>query len=318
MQSGNQDKINEVMQIFADPISHASLELGEDSLRLYNAVQSIVSRDGVFVFLPRTNEEYEGAYLNKIKYTPRTERFPFTIPLWMMAHGYVWEVGRQFAPGSIICELGCASGVNYFGKRYNMIGVDYSLASLRGIENYRFKVQADAIQLPFRNESLDGIVSSFFWEHIAPADKVTMLAEFSRVLKPGGKVVLLYDIETQNQLINRLKREDIKAYNTLFLEKDYHIGYETLGENKRKFEDAGFEVCKHFGMERTLWLSNSAYTKLATRNTGYGKFASMMKAVSGGVGKGYLYMFMLRLFDETIGRMWNAKKSRIAISVLKK
>lgn len=305
-------------ELFASPESHQHLALELNPLRLYNMNESYVAAEGVFVFLQDVNSAYEGAYLNKVKYLPKVDRFPFTMPIWAMAHGYVWEVRKQFKPGSILCELGCASGVNYFGSRYEMVGVDYSFSSLKEIENYRFKIQADAIRLPFRNESLDGIVSSYFWEHISPSDKEMMLQEFYRVLKPGGKVVMLYDIETKNSLISRLKKRDIHAYNSLFLDKDYHIGYETLEENWRKFIRAGYTVIKHFGMERTFFQSGSVYAKLSTRRGGYGLFSRVMRTLSSMTPLNYFYMSFLRIVDETVGRFWSAQKSRIILSVIQK
>src|SRR5688500_18579322 len=167
--------------IFASPVTGKPLQLVNNPLRLHNETEEFPSDTGVLLFLKKQNEEYEGSYLNKIKYVPKSESVPYTIPLWMIANGYLWEVRKQFRKGDTICELGCASGVNYFGSRFNMIGVDYSLTSLRGIENYAYKIQADALKLPFQDKSLDGVISSYFWEHIDPNQKDLMLKEFFRV-----------------------------------------------------------------------------------------------------------------------------------------
>ena len=176
---------------FISPFSGAPLSFDPESKRLFNGQEEFQSRDEVFILLKGKNKEYEAAYLNKVKFIPPIDVFPFTIPLWMMTSGYVWEVRQQFKKGAVICELGCASGVNYFGNQFKMIGLDFSFESLKHIENYQYKIQANAISLPFKSESMDGIISSFFWEHISPEDKLIMLHEFKRVLKPGGKVVML-------------------------------------------------------------------------------------------------------------------------------
>ena len=301
---------------FASPVTGRPLHVAENPLRLYNDAEEFKSEKGVLLFLERQNEEYEGSYLNKIKYVPKTESVPHTIPLWMIANGYLWEVRKQFSKGDTICELGCASGVNYFGSRFNMVGVDFSLRSLQGIENYAFKIQANALKLPFKSGSLDGVISSYFWEHIDPKEKPIMLEEFYRVLKPGGKVIMLYDVETENQLVELLKKRDLKLYQKLFLEKDYHIGYETLDENNHHFTKAGFRIVKSFGMERTFFQSSSVYIKMADIPTWYGRYSKLMTKITSSRLAEYANIFFVRLIDVTVGKLLPEKRSRIAISVL--
>lgn len=309
---------NPVNEIFASPQTGLPLEIVSVPLRLVNLEEEFKSDDNVIRMLEVRNEAYEGTYLNHIKYLPKVDLFPFTIPLWMMSNGYVWEVRKVFKQHDLICELGCASGVNYFGERFSMVGLDYSFASLKSIDNYKFKVQADAIRLPFRDNCLDGIISSFFWEHILPEDKDRMLKEFYRVLKPGGKVVLLYDVETKNGLIELLKGDDLERYEELFKRGDYHIGYETIEENYSRFKQAHFNVLRHFGLERTFFQSRSVYIKLSEMNTLYGNYAKFLNWMMSKRIMEYLNILLVRLIDETFGRFWNKSKSRIVLSVLEK
>ena len=308
----------DIFSILSSPKSKAPLSLDTSKEYLIADDERYQKRNDVWILMDQINQEYEGAYLNKVKYVPRHDRFPWSWPLWIMVNGYLWEVRRRFTPGALICELGCASGVNYFGQRYSMIGLDYSIQSLQAIENYQIKIQADAIQLPFQDGVLDGIISSYFWEHILPTDKEKMLKEFRRVLKPGGKVVMLYDVETDNTLIGKLKHTDIKKYEALFLDGDFHIGYETMKENRQKFESNSFTILKHFGMERTWMQSNSVYVKLSTCTGGYGVFARIMKSLTSSGPLAYLHMLCIRVIDETLGRLWPVRRSRIAISVLER
>jgi SAM-dependent methyltransferase len=304
--------------LFLSPVTGNALTVRHHPLQLYNETEVFQSQDNVLQLLPERNVEYEGSYLNKTRYIPKKEAFPFTLPLWMITNGYVWEVRKQFAKGAIICELGCASGVNYFGSVYNMIGIDYSMTSLKAIDNYQYRIQANAIALPFRDESVDGIISSYFWEHILPSDKEKMLREFKRVLKPGGKVVMVYDVDTENSFINLLKKQDLALYDKLFKEGDYHIGYESMDENEAKFLDAGFEVRKHFGMERTPYQSSSVYLKMKSLPTWFGKFSGLMAKLASNRILNYANTMALRVVDETVGRLVDKRKSRIAISVLQK
>lgn len=272
--------------------------------------------DNVVLFLEKPDDFYEGAYMNRIKFLPKTSFFLENLPLWLISNGYLWEVRRSFKKGSQLLELGCASGVDYFGSRFNMIGLDLSFQSLKGLHNYKMGLQADATKLPLPDASVDGVISSYFWEHIPPPVKELMLQEFKRVLKPGGKIVFLYDVTTNNTVVNLIKKNDINRYNELFLDGDGHFGYETPIENKARFIKAGYKVITHFGMERTCLQSNSVFEKLRHLNGFAGFVGKLGYAISAGRIKGYLYTFFVRLTDETWGRLLGISKSRIIISVL--
>jgi len=297
-------------------------ELFKDSknscLTTQDGLENFTIIDGAYKFLKIDDSFYEGAYLNRTKFIPNSNN-PFNIvPLWMINHGYLFAVRNTFARGSTILDLGCASGVDFFGANFNMIGIDLSLASLKGLKNYQLAVQADATKLPFENSSVDGVISSFFWEHIPPDIKGTMLMEFYRVLKPGGKIVFLYDIETENTLIKKIKNKSKDLYNNLFLNRDGHLGYETLNENAVRFKKFGYTVKKHFGMERTWIVSNSALEKLRNLNGLVGIYSSVLFRITNLRLFSYLYVLFVRLWDETFGRLWDENKSRIVITVAEK
>lgn len=277
-----------------------------------------IKNKNIISFLLEHDDFYEGAYLNRVHFVPKSEKWYHVLPLWLISNGYLWNVRKYIPKDSVVLELGCASGIDYFGTRYQMIGIDLSLTSLKNLHNYRYAIQADASNLPLQDNSVDGIISSYFWEHIPPQVKEHMLLEFKRVLKPGGKVVFLYDVETNNSFINILKNKNIDLYSKLFLEKDGHLGYETPDVNKNRFEQHGFRIIKHFGMERTWIQSLSVYEKY--------RHLSGWEAWIGKVG--YIWskfrvttlinILFVRIIDETIGRLFSFDKSRILISVLEK
>lgn len=59
----------------------------------------------------------------------------------------------------------------------------------RGNKVCRFEVAA-AEDLPFENESFDGVVSSLFFHHVPLDLKERALLEAHRVLRPGGKLII--------------------------------------------------------------------------------------------------------------------------------
>ena len=56
-------------------------------------------------------------------------------------------------------------GVSYFGQRYKMIGCDLSLSSLKSTAKiYDICIHANPLEfLPLPDNSVEGIVSSYFW-----------------------------------------------------------------------------------------------------------------------------------------------------------
>ena len=199
-----------------------------------------------------------------MRFLPRSERPWHIWPVWLINSGYPWMVRRHVPEGGVVLELGCAGGVRYFGKRYRMIGCDLSFTSLKKLVGiYDHLIQADAcIRVPLPNNSVDAIVSSFFWEHIPLASKKIILSELYRILRPGGKIIFLYDVETRNPLINHYKQKNPLLYNRLFLEKDGHFGYQRPVDNLTLFQDAGFKMLEHQGMEKTWFQYASTYSKL--------------------------------------------------------
>jgi SAM-dependent methyltransferase len=261
---------------------------------------------------------YEGAYENQVHFLPRSERPWHAWPLWLINSGYPWTVRRFVPPGATVVELGCAGGVRYFGQRYRMVGCDLSLSSLKKLEFYERRVQADAaVCIPLPDSSVDAVVSSYFWEHIPPAVKPKILKECQRILRPAGKLVFLYDVETENPLIRRYKHRNRPLYEKLFIEGDSHLGYQRPDENLAIFDGAGFRLIDHRGMEKTWFQSPSAYIKLAQ----FGTERVHLLALAARLGQQpffYPYTAFMRLIDTLICRWLPAGWARIDLVVYEK
>ena len=250
------------------PHDHHSLRKTPLGLSCAECGRHYPIQNGVARILDHTDTFYEGAYENQTGFLPRSEKPWHAWPLWLINGGYLWTVRRFIPQGATVVELGCAGGVRYFGQRYQMVGCDLSFSSLKKLEFYERRVQADAaFCIPLPDKSVDAVVSSYFWEHIPPSVKPNILRECQRILRPGGKIVFLYDVETENPLIRRYKNNNRPLYNKLFIEGDGHLGYQRPQENLATFEEAGFRVIEHRGMEKTWLQSPSAYTKLAQFGT---------------------------------------------------
>jgi ubiquinone/menaquinone biosynthesis C-methylase UbiE len=274
--------------------------------------------DAVICTIEKSDTFYEGAYENQVRFLPRSERWWHTWPLWLINGGFLWTVRRHVPPGKRVVELGCAGGVSYFGQRYRMIGCDLSLSSLKRVEGYERKLQSDASRcIPVPDECVDAIVSSYFWEHIPPIAKEEILRECMRVLRPGGKLIFLYDVETSNPLIKKFRRLNEALYARLFISDDGHFGYEKPSENLRHFKQAGFSVIEHRGLEKTPLQSPSAYSKLAKFNTAADVLFGNLSRL-GGQPYFYFYTFLTRFFDAFVCPLLPAKWSRMDMVVCEK
>jgi SAM-dependent methyltransferase len=99
----------------------------------------------------------------------------------------------SFLPeGGKVLDVACGSATNasLVRRRCSYVGADISPTGLRRVSGSALRlVCADAEQLPFARESFDATISTFALEHCV--NPVQMLQEMHRVVRPGGRIVLL-------------------------------------------------------------------------------------------------------------------------------
>ncbi len=116
---------------------------------------------------------------------------------------YWWFQGRKkiitacleahglLRPGAQVLDVGCGTGLMLQSLApYQPVGLDFSHLAMdfcrkRGIDRL---VQADVIQLPFRDASFDLILALDMLEHVERDD--LLVQQFFRVLRPGGCAVI--------------------------------------------------------------------------------------------------------------------------------
>ena len=125
------------------------------------------------------------------------------------------------------------------------------------LENIEF-VQADAENLPFATNDFDRVTIAFGLRNVT--DKLTALKSMYRVLKPGGKLLVLefskpqtpllakaYDLYSFNVIpkIGGLVANDSASYQYLVESIRMHPDQETL---KSMLQEAGFEDVEYFNL----------------------------------------------------------------------
>lgn len=260
-------------------------------------------KDGIASFLAKDDSFYEAKYNNRTRYMPRNDGFLATLPLRVVLQGYPNAIARELPAGSTIVEIGCAAGIDWFGKRYRMIGLDLSLTALRiASQTYAEVVQCDATRMPLDDASVDGVISSCLFEHLSPEGKDALLAECRRVLKPGGKLVFFYDIKTDNPVIASYRRRRPDLYQSSFLDSDGHIGYDTIDRNRQHYRDAGLRITGEVFHERTPLLPNSVWQKLSLWPGLHGVMARVGRTLTSGYAR-LPSLAAIALTDATLGRL---------------
>jgi SAM-dependent methyltransferase len=114
-------------------------------------------------------------------------------------HWHRYAFARRFVAGKRTLDVACGEG---YGSALiadvaaSVVGIDVDAAAIAHARqayathvNLRF-VEGSAAALPLPDASVDAVVSFETIEHLSAGDQPLMLAEFARVLAPGGVLVI--------------------------------------------------------------------------------------------------------------------------------
>ncbi|MBX3192228.1 MAG: class I SAM-dependent methyltransferase [Labilithrix sp.] len=107
----------------------------------------------------------------------------------------------ELAPGKAVLDIGCANGATMVycglqGATVHGCDLDERAVGFANNELARFDIRGEAIVgdatklTAYADDTFDAVISSDFVEHITDEQKVAMLLEAKRVLKPGGLLVI--------------------------------------------------------------------------------------------------------------------------------
>ena len=186
-------------------------------------------------------------------------------------------------PGHVILDLAGGTGdlarefARIVGERGRVVLADINAAMLEhgrrrlvdaGVAGNVELAQVDAEALPFADNTFDRISIAFGLRNVT--DKEGALAEMNRVLKPGGKVLILefsepsraikpaYDLYSFKvlPLLGRLIARDPESYQYLAESIRMHPNQETL---LGMMQDAGFERCRYNNLTAGIVALHTGY-----------------------------------------------------------
>lgn len=120
-----------------------------------------------------------------------------TVPARKIAAKRVNTIGGRFLEAGV----GSGSALPLYGENVSLVGVDLSHDMLKiarervaaGLPNVEAIIEMDLMSLAFPDNAFDGVVCMFTITAVPDAAKV--LAEFSRVTRPGGVVLIASHFE---------------------------------------------------------------------------------------------------------------------------
>lgn len=117
-------------------------------------------------------------------------------------------------PTDCVLDLGIGTGcsLNYYPARGHVIGIDLSGGMLRKARekiveqrlDHASLVQADAMRLPFADDTFDHI----FISHVISvvSDPIRLVHEAQRVAKPDARILILNHFQSTNRLIGMVEK----------------------------------------------------------------------------------------------------------------
>lgn len=133
---------------------------------------------------------------------------------WKWTDNFITSLSQSsFSQSSFVLDIGSGSGRNMNYHDHTIFGIDLSLEQLKQCSNSKSIIQANMINIPFKNSTFDAIISIASFHHLSTIpERHQCLKEMKRVLKPSGKILL--SVWSINQP-NKTKRKFDKYGDTI-------------------------------------------------------------------------------------------------------
>jgi len=256
-------------EIFRCPACRGELSeaTGENQLSCLNCASIYRIREGIPCFVPE-NQFYEGKFTEPRRDgASRRQGLTWALKVFYdrwsstrVKDQFTGEFMKRFSPGTLVLDIGCGGG-NEVLSPWSTVGVDLSFAGLKSAKNiYVAVAAADTTTLPFADNTFDVINSWDVFGHVPFEQKDAVLAEWKRVLKPGGWMSHIIEAHCTAPFYG-LVRQDAGLFEKYFIELDGHYGLELPSQIGQRFKNAGFEVIRLWSFFRAGIFPPEEYSK---------------------------------------------------------
>ena len=164
------------------------------------------------------------------------------------------QAAEKLNPGSVL-DLGSGTGASYTDLiNFDVTALDPDEQML-SLNNFEKKVVGKGEELPFKENSFDNVLCCFVWRNVSDTEKA--LSEVYRVLKPGGKFILLDMTRPKNSFLKIIHK--IGTYILL-----HFVGFITLNLKEYSFLYKSLD----FYPQPEVHLSKNNYTNLVIERVG--------------------------------------------------
>ena len=164
------------------------------------------------------------------------------------------QAAEKLNPGSVL-DLGSGTGASYSDLiNFDVTALDPDEQML-SLNNFEKKVVGKGEELPFNENSFDNVLCCFVWRNVSDTEKAQ--SEIYRVLKPGGKFILLDMTRPKNSFLKLIHK--IGTYVLL-----HFVGFITLNLKEYSFLYKSLD----FYPQPEVHLSKNSYTNLVIERVG--------------------------------------------------
>lgn len=156
------------------------------------------------------------------------------------------ELAKRLPTNARVLDAGCGSGVpaaRRLVETHEVVGVDFSTEQVRrareNVPRARF-LQGEMSSLAFAANTFDGVCALFSLIHVSLAEHPHVVAEFHRVLRPGGMALLTVGGD-----------EGWKGTNPNWLDTGVtmHWSFPDIEASVRHLTEVGFEVLERYTVD---------------------------------------------------------------------
>ncbi len=192
-------------------------------------------REGIVHFEP-TESKYEETPAAPWDHTGPGWKLPF------VDAGITWFFSKVLPAGGRALDVGCGVGMRFHAARFDEVcGVDLAPRRLKVARELYTEVSvASVLALPYPDAFFDAVVSVDVMEHIPAPVKDQALAEMMRVLRPGGVMAHVLDLDSQKPLYRWAQKHEV-LWQKYFIDQMGHYGLETATAAIRRFDATGMD-----------------------------------------------------------------------------